>query len=95
MTSSGTSVFELIAAIFTLSFIVLTFFVWRFLRSLDKTRARMHDLADGLQERRLPILAELRDGNPPYKIRGQGAPSEGETLSTTLEAPCYTPSHSS
>ena len=68
MSPSDIGIFETLAAVFTLSFILLVFFIWRFIRKLDSARAR-----------RAP--ADLERGAVQFHIRGAKAPSTDESLS--------------
>jgi hypothetical protein len=73
MSPSDIGVFEALAAIFTLSFILLVFFIWRFLRKLDPARARE------AARRRAP--GRLERGAVQFRVHGGEAPSQGESLS--------------
>jgi membrane protein implicated in regulation of membrane protease activity len=83
VSASDVTIFQLLAAVFTLSFIVLIFFIWRFIRNLDLTRQRMHAVAGELEEGLRPILADLRSGAFQGRVRGEQAPSRDEAMSMT------------
>jgi len=83
MSPSDVTIFELLAALFTLSFIVLIFFIWRFIRNLDHTRRRVHEVAGELEKGLWPILADLRSGACQNRVRGTEAPTRDEAMSMT------------
>ena len=73
MTPTDVTIFELLAAVFTFSFILLIFFIWRFIRNLDLARTRMHGATRD----------RLQRGAVQFRVRGAAAPSDDESPSQT------------
>jgi hypothetical protein len=81
MTPTDVGIFELLAAAFTLTFIALVFFIWRFIRGLDQAR----NGGPGRRPRfsRLPALKDLERGAVQFRVRGNAAPTQDESISPT------------
>jgi hypothetical protein len=78
MTPADIGVFELLAAVFTLSFIALVFFIWRFIRNLDVARARMGGGSRGLRG-----LPDPERGAVQFRVRGAETPAEEKSQNPT------------
>jgi len=82
MTPSDIGIFEALAAVFTLSFILLVFFIWRFIRNLDLARGRIQDATRRLAPGRLPARADPERGAVQFRIRGEGEPPQDDSQPT-------------
>jgi hypothetical protein len=85
MSPTDIGIFEMLAAVFTLSFIALVFFIWRFIRNLDlaRTPARMGGAPTGSDQGRRSVLPDLERGAIQFRVHGTEAPSKDESLSHT------------
>ena len=71
MTNVDIGIFELLAALFTLSFMVLCYFIFRFLQGLEHGRNELLRVAYRLEENWSPILADLRVGASRFRQTGE------------------------
>jgi len=64
MSSSDIVIFQILAGLCTLCFLVLTFMAWRFLRGMEEARGRLLSVA---------ILEDLRAGSAQFRVVGERA----------------------
>jgi hypothetical protein len=73
MSSSDIVIFQILAGLCTLCFLVLTFMAWRFLRGMEEARGRLLSVAINLEKRLDPILEDLRAGSAQFRVVGERA----------------------
>jgi hypothetical protein len=71
MTQQDINIFQWLAGLFTLSFIMLTVLFLRFLLGLEQSRKHLVGLASRLERGLEPILADLRSGASQFRSAGE------------------------
>lgn len=71
MTAQDIVIFQIMAGLFTLSFMALCFFIFRFMLSLERGRNELLHLATRMEQNWSPILADLRVGAAEFRATSE------------------------
>jgi hypothetical protein len=80
MTPQDVSIFQWLAGLFTLSFIVMTILFLRFLQGIEESRNHLVNIAIRLEKGLDPILADLRAGAAQFRTAGERTRHSAEQL---------------
>jgi len=81
MTPLDITIFQALAGIFTLCFILLIYFLWTFMRDLEEARIKLISLATRLEQGLDPILEDLQAGAAEFRAASEYARHSAEQLS--------------